>query len=93
MLVRSLRQVASGLTRAPLPQGGLTKAFEPLFGWMALRYQAVVGKELRKYGLRYEDLFDPQQDLVRSLRGAGWAGLITCMWLLLARIGVCEVYT
>lgn len=27
--------------------------------WMAVRYQAAVGKELRKYGLRYEDLYDP----------------------------------
>lgn len=32
---------------------------------MAPRYQAVVGAELRKYGLRYEDLYDPQLDLVR----------------------------
>jgi ubiquinol-cytochrome c reductase subunit 7 len=30
---------------------------------MAPRYQAAVGKELKKYGLRYEDLFDPQLDL------------------------------
>jgi len=34
---------------------------------MAPRYQAVVAKELKKYGLRYEDLYDPQLDLV----GAG----------------------
>ncbi|KAK9820490.1 hypothetical protein WJX72_010849 [[Myrmecia] bisecta] len=26
---------------------------------MATRYQAAVGKELVKYGLRYEDLYDP----------------------------------
>lgn len=44
-------------------RGGLTKAFEPVFGWMATRYQAAVAKELRKYGLRYEDLYDPQHDL------------------------------
>lgn len=44
-------------------KGGLAKVFEPVFGWMALRYQAVVGKELSKYGLRYEDLYDPQMDL------------------------------
>jgi len=30
---------------------------------MAPRYQAAVGKELMKYGLRYEDLYDPQYDL------------------------------
>lgn len=33
---------------------------------MAPRYQAVVGAELRKYGLRYEDLYDPQLDLVSN---------------------------
>ncbi len=49
-------------------QGGLAKAFEPAFAWMATRYQAAVGKELVKYGLRYEDLYDPQQDLVRRRR-------------------------
>lgn len=52
----------------PAVQGGLVKAFEPAFAWMATRYQAVVGKELRKYGLRYEDLYDPQMDLVRCAR-------------------------
>lgn len=30
---------------------------------MAPRYQAAVGKELRKYGLRYEDLYDPLRDV------------------------------
>jgi hypothetical protein len=34
---------------------------------MAPRYQAVVGRELKKYGLRYEDLYDPQMDLVSAL--------------------------
>jgi ubiquinol-cytochrome c reductase subunit 7 len=37
--------------------------FEPLAAWMAPRYQAAVCKELKKYGLRYEDLYDPQFDL------------------------------
>lgn len=41
----------------------LAKLFDPLVAWMAPRYQAVVAKELRKYGLRYEDLYDPQYDL------------------------------
>jgi ubiquinol-cytochrome c reductase subunit 7 len=30
---------------------------------MAPRYQAAVGHELKKFGLRYEDLYDPQRDL------------------------------
>ena len=33
---------------------------------MAKSYQASVGKELRKYGLRYEDLLDPQLDMVHE---------------------------
>ena len=46
---------------------------------MAPRYQAVVGAELRKYGLRYEDLYDPQLDLVsacylRNLLACGMVG-------------------
>lgn len=41
----------------------LARVFEPVIAWMAPRYQAAVGKELKKYGLRYEDLFDPQLDL------------------------------
>lgn len=41
----------------------LARLFEPVVAWMAPRYQAAVGKELKKYGLRYEDLFDPQLDL------------------------------
>ncbi|PRW58608.1 cytochrome b-c1 complex subunit 7-2 [Chlorella sorokiniana] len=41
----------------------LAKLFDPLVAWMAPRYQAVVGAQLRKYGLRYEDLYDPQLDL------------------------------
>ena len=43
--------------------------FEPLVAWMAPRYQAVVVKELKKYGLRYEDLYDPELDLVRASGG------------------------
>ena len=34
---------------------------------MALRYQAAVGRELRKYGLRYDDLLDEDGDMVRLL--------------------------
>ena len=46
---------------------GLSKFLEKPFEWMALRYQASVGTELRKYGLRYEDLYDPTLDLVGTL--------------------------
>jgi len=44
--------------------GGLAKLMDPLLGRMAAWYQKSVGTELRKYGLRYEDLLDPQLDLV-----------------------------
>lgn len=39
------------------------RLFQPLAAMMAPGYQAAVGKELKKYGLRYEDLYDPQLDL------------------------------
>lgn len=45
-------------------QGALVRAFEPFLGWAARRYQAAVGKQLKLYGLRYEDLLDPINDLV-----------------------------
>lgn len=44
----------------------LTRMFEPVMGWMATRYQAAVATELKKYGLRYEDLYDPLLNMVRS---------------------------
>jgi len=44
---------------------------DPLLGRMAAWYQRSVGTELRKYGLRYEDLLDPQLDLV-SHRSVAW---------------------
>ena len=43
----------------------LIKMFDPVLGWMARRYQAAVAQELKNYGLRYEDLFDPMMNLVR----------------------------
>ena len=43
----------------------LIKVFDPVLGWMARRYQAAVAQELKNYGLRYEDLFDPMMNLVR----------------------------
>ena len=43
---------------------GLAKLMDPIIGYMARWYQNQVGKELRKYGLRYEDLLDPVMDLV-----------------------------
>ena len=46
--------------------GFLAKLTEPMFEWAALRYQANVGAELRKYGLRYDDLLDPSMNGVRT---------------------------
>jgi|TARA_B110000977_G_scaffold193235_1_gene267904 ubiquinol-cytochrome c reductase subunit 7 len=41
----------------------LAKMFEPMFASMAKRYQSVVGAELSKYGLRYDDLLDETANL------------------------------
>lgn len=37
----------------------LIKLLDPVLTWAARRYQAAVATELKKYGLRYEDLYDP----------------------------------
>lgn len=34
--------------------------------WYAGRYQANLAVSLKKYGLRYDDLYDPRMDLVSS---------------------------
>lgn len=44
-------------------QGALAKLFDPLVARIAPAYQAAVGKELKRYGLRYEDLYDAEGDL------------------------------
>ncbi|BBN09878.1 ubiquinol-cytochrome c reductase subunit 7 [Marchantia polymorpha subsp. ruderalis] len=41
----------------------LTKLSEPIWNWASRRYQAAVAKELKKYGLRYDDLYDEMYDL------------------------------
>ncbi|XP_024365005.1 cytochrome b-c1 complex subunit 7-2, mitochondrial [Physcomitrium patens] len=41
----------------------LQKALEPMWNWASRRYQAAVAKELKKYGLRYDDLYDDMYDL------------------------------
>ncbi len=47
-------------------QGALARAFEPFLGWAARRYQAAVSAQLKNYGLRYEDLLDPINNLVSA---------------------------
>lgn len=49
-------------------QGAIAKLFDPLVARLAPAYQAAVGNELRKVGLRYEDLYDPEFDLVSDQR-------------------------
>ncbi|KAL6769661.1 QCR7 [Auxenochlorella protothecoides x Auxenochlorella symbiontica] len=44
-------------------KGAIAKLFDPLVARLAPAYQAAVGNELRKVGLRYEDLYDPEFDL------------------------------
>lgn len=43
----------------------MIKLFDPFLTWAARRYQAAVATELKKYGLRYEDLYDPLLNMVR----------------------------
>jgi ubiquinol-cytochrome c reductase subunit 7 len=41
----------------------VARAMDPVMDWAALRYQKALEKNLRKYGLRYDDLLDPLQDM------------------------------
>jgi ubiquinol-cytochrome c reductase subunit 7 len=41
----------------------LSKLTEPMWNWASRRYQAAVAKELKKYGLRYDDLYDEMYDV------------------------------
>ena len=44
----------------------MIKMFDPFLTWAARKYQAAVATELKKYGLRYEDLYDPLLNMVRG---------------------------
>ena len=44
----------------------LIKIFDPVISWMATRYQAAVADNLRRHGLRYEDLYDPLLNQVHA---------------------------
>jgi ubiquinol-cytochrome c reductase subunit 7 len=41
----------------------ISKLLDPIIARFAPAYQAAVSKELTKYGLRIEDLYDPENDL------------------------------
>ncbi|GBG71491.1 hypothetical protein CBR_g8907 [Chara braunii] len=41
----------------------LNRLAEPAFNWASRRYQAAVAAELKKYGLRWDDLYDEMYDL------------------------------
>ena len=47
----------------------LPAILEPLAAWAARSYRAAVATELKKYGLRYDDLYDPllNQDVGEAL--------------------------
>ena len=44
----------------------LQAVYDKAFAWCAVRYQAAVARELKKYGLRYDDLLDPDADMVSA---------------------------
>ncbi len=48
----------------------MIKMFDPVLTWAARKYQAAVATELKKYGLRYEDLYDPQLNMVSLTQNA-----------------------
>eukprot|EP00882_Tetradesmus_deserticola_P004531 GHRQ01004777.1.p1 GENE.GHRQ01004777.1~~GHRQ01004777.1.p1 ORF type:complete len:121 (+),score=52.64 GHRQ01004777.1:469-831(+) len=41
----------------------LARLAQPFLEWAATRYQARLATNLKKYGLRYDDLYDPMMDL------------------------------
>lgn len=50
----------------PVQAAALTRLFRPMVEWYATRYQANLAVSLKAYGLRYDDLYDPAMDLVRT---------------------------
>lgn len=67
-----------------LQASALARLFKPMVEWYAGRYQANLAVSLKKYGLRYDDLYDPRMDLV-SHQGLGscvccgwWVGTMIC---------------
>ncbi len=67
----------------------MIKMFDPVLTWAARKYQAAVATELKKYGLRYEDLYDPQLNMVRCM----FPGIAqsACNMLLITNIHCCIV--
>jgi hypothetical protein len=49
--------------------GAIARLLRPAVEWYATRYQASLAVNLKKYGLRYDDLYDPAMDLVRGREG------------------------
>jgi ubiquinol-cytochrome c reductase subunit 7 len=41
----------------------LTRMFQPFLEWATVRYQARLATNLKEYGLRYDDLYDPMMDM------------------------------
>jgi hypothetical protein len=63
------RRAADGPAPAPrapanrAPQA-LARMLQPFASWAQRRYQAGLAEQLKDYGLRYDDLYDPLMDLV-----------------------------
>ena len=57
------------MSTIPSAASKLPALLEPLASWAAKRYRAAVGSQLVKYGLRYDDLYDPllNQDVGAAL--------------------------
>lgn len=69
--------------------------------WYASRYQANLAVSLKKYGLRYDDLYDPRMDLVSgeavcvcSWRAVNSGGVTVCVcgWCAVNSVGDCRLW-
>lgn len=64
----------------------LARMFQPLVSWASKRYQASLAERLKDYGLRYDDLYDPQMDLVsRGKLGGRWGRSWVGTWVAVGR--------
>ncbi|KAK3275547.1 hypothetical protein CYMTET_16329 [Cymbomonas tetramitiformis] len=66
-LVTSLVQEEAYLKLLQFPnmasKGVVAKLTKPFWSWASKTYKGMVGAELQKYGLRYDDLLDPEMSL------------------------------
>ena len=65
----------------------LVRLLDPFLSFWAVRYQASVASELRKYGLRYEDLYDPLLNQVGPPAGGRLSVECSCSGVVITAAG------